>query len=65
MTPLLRDYNGQEGEMEKFIVADDDELDSQQLVETRKPLRKHTAAIILWFLSLIAYIGKFIFNHDG
>jgi len=53
----LRDYNGQEGEMEKFIVADDDELDSQQLVETRKPLRKHTAAIILWFLSLIAYIG--------
>ena len=51
--------------MDKFIVADDDELDSQQLVETRKPLRKHTAAIILWFLSLIAYIGQFIFDHDG
>lgn len=64
LTPFLRDYNGQEGEMEKFIVADDDDVDSQQLVETqRKPIRKHTAAIILWFLSLIAYIGSVIWTR--
>ena len=43
--------------MEKFIVADDDEVDSQHLVESRRPTKKHTAAIILWCLSLIAYIG--------
>lgn len=59
--PFLRDHNGQEGEMEKFIVSDDndDEVDSKHLVDSRKPLKKHTAAIILWLLSLIAYIDRY------